>query len=250
MKHKREIIEALLSGLSSMEEFYDSPDVICRHFSNWIDSVKQILASADMNDELNSWNKALNGTIYSDDGSLWVAMSIAKATLIGILNKLETTEIFNTPYLNHEDVFSADRMSSLYVILHCYENSVRCFIEKIFLKELGDNWWEQVANSQMLEKVERVKNKEIKNKWVSPRGGSSPLYCIDWGDLARLIKNNKEFFLPYIGDINFIENRFTQLEDLRNIVAHHGILPSEDDFQRVFISFRDWCRQIGQHKNL
>jgi hypothetical protein len=106
MKHKREIIEALLSGLSSMEEFYDSPDVICRHFSNWIDSVRQILASADMNDELNSWN-------------------------------------------------------------------------------------------------------------------------------------NDKLFLSYIGDIHFIDNRFAQLEDLRNIVAHHGILPSEDDFQRVFISYRD-----------
>ncbi|HYW21589.1 MAG TPA: Swt1 family HEPN domain-containing protein [Nodularia sp. (in: cyanobacteria)] len=250
MKHKREIIEALLSGLSSLEEFYDSPDVIFRHFSNWIDSVRQILDNADMNDELNNWNKSLNGTTYSDDGSLWVAMSIAKATLIGIFNKLETTEIFNTPYLNDEDVLSAERMSKLYVILHCYENSVRCFIEKILSKELGDNWWEEVAGQPMLRTVNTVKEKELTNKWVSPRGGSSPLYYINWGDLVKLIKKREELFLPYIGDMSFIENRFVQLEHSRNIVAHHGILPSEDDFQRVYISFRDWCRQIGQHKNL
>ncbi|MEH1916512.1 MAG: hypothetical protein V7L10_19615 [Nostoc sp.] len=83
----------MLSGLSSMEEFYDSPDVICRHFSNWIDSVKQILANADMNDELNSWNKALNGTIYSDDGSLWVAMSIAKATLTALASVMRYNKL-------------------------------------------------------------------------------------------------------------------------------------------------------------
>ena len=91
----------------------------------------------------------------------------------------------------------------------------------------------------MLEKVETVRSKKIKNKWVYPRGGNSSLYCIDWGDLATFIRNKEELSLPYIGDINFINNRFAQLEDLRNIVAHHGILPSEDDFQKVFISYRD-----------
>jgi|688.fasta_scaffold219794_2 hypothetical protein len=244
MKHKREVIESLLESLSMLETFYDSPDVIFRHFSHWMKSVRCIFNDTDMNDELNIWNNAIKGYEYSDDGSLVVVMQIAKATLIAILNKLETTEVFNTPYLNHEDVINAYKMSSLYVILHCYENSVRCFIEQILSREFGDHWWEKVKNTKTMPKVERAKNFEATNKWISPRGGSSPLYCIDWGDLVTIIRNHQNLFLPYIGDIKFIENRFEQLEGLRNIIAHHGVLPSDDDFQRIFISYRDWCRQI------
>ncbi|WYL97386.1 MAG: Swt1 family HEPN domain-containing protein [Gloeotrichia echinulata IR180] len=227
-----------------LETFYDSPDVIFRHFSHWMNSVRCIFNDTDMNDELNIWNNAIKGYQYSDDGSLVVVMQIAKATLIAILNKLESTEVFNTPYLNQEDVINAYKMSSLYVILHCYENSVRCFIEQILSREFGDNWWEKVKNTRTIEKVERVKKFETINKWISPRGGSSPLYCIDWGDLVTIIKKEDKLFIPYIGDIKFIENRFEQLEGLRNIIAHNGVLPSDDDFQRIFISYRDWCRQI------
>lgn len=244
MKHKREVIESLLESLSMLETFYDSPDVIFRHFSHWMNSVRCIFNDTDMNDELNIWNNAIKGYQYSDDGSLVVVMQIAKATLIAILNKLESTEVFNTPYLNQEDVINAYKMSSLYVILHCYENSVRCFIEQILSREFGDNWWEKVKNTRTIEKVERVKKFETINKWISPRGGSSPLYCIDWGDLVTIIKKEDKLFIPYIGDIKFIENRFEQLEGLRNIIAHNGVLPSDDDFQRIFISYRDWCRQI------
>jgi hypothetical protein len=109
---------------------------------------------------------------------------------------------------------------------------------------MGDDWWDKVSNSEMKKSLKALKEKEEKNKWISPRGSSSPLYYIQWKDLATLIRKNESLFLPYIGNINFIENRFVQIEDLRHIIAHNGVLPSEDDFQRIIISFRDWCRQI------
>jgi hypothetical protein len=38
---------------------------------------------------------------------------------------------------------------------------------------------------------------------------------------------------------------FAELERFRNIVAHNGALPSDDDFQHVELSFKQWCKQVG-----
>ncbi len=245
MRRKREVIEALLSSLSIMEEFYEPPEVIYQQFVNWLNSVYTILDGVDMQDEFNIWNEAMKGFRFSDNQSLSVVMLTAKATLLRILNKLESTEIFNTPYLKHEDIISAYKMSELYVVLHCYENSVRRFIEKVFYKELGENWWEKVANNNMKSRVNERRDQETKNKWISPRG-TSHLYYIQWGDLVTLIRSKQDVFIPeYIDSIKFVESRLEDLEKLRNIVAHNGVVPADDDFQRVIIAFRDWSRQIG-----
>lgn len=148
-----------------------------------------------------------------------------------------------TPYLTESHVDAAFEMAQLYVVLHCYENSVRRVIEQVLSEKLGDSWWENAANSRMQQKVATRKQTESKNRWLSSRG-SSPLYYIDWGDLTALMRKYEAEFLPLIGDVKFVELRFEELERLRNIVAHHGCLPATEDYQRVVISFRDWCLQV------
>ncbi|AHG91307.1 Abi family protein [Gemmatirosa kalamazoonensis] len=135
-------------------------------------------------------------------------------------------------------------MAELYIILHCYENSARRLIETVLSTSLGATWWEKAANTGMKAKYQDRRQKEQRQKWITPRGGS-PLYYIDWGDLVALIRKHENEFLPFISDIKFVELRLEELERLRNIVAHHGVLPAEDDFQRVILSFRDWCRQVN-----
>ena len=93
--------------------------------------------------------------------------------------------------------------------------------------------------------VKGRKEKEKKERWLSPRGETSPLYYLEWGDLVKLIRKEQNLFLPRVSSLRFVENRFEELESLRNIVAHNGVLPSDDDFQRVVLSFRDWCKQLG-----
>lgn len=149
MRRKREVIEELLKGLSMLEKFDNHPYAIASQFADWLPRASSILNGVDMRDESDMWDEATKGIRFSDDYSLVVAMSTVKATLLCILNKLESREIFSTPYLQYEDVTSACKMSDLYVILHCYENSVRRFIESVFCKEFGDNWWEEVANNDI-----------------------------------------------------------------------------------------------------
>lgn len=158
---------------------------------------------------------------------------------------IEATLLNQTPFLSPSDISDAFKMSGLYVILHCYENSVRCLIEKVLSDELGDDWWDKAANDHMKNLVKGRKEAEEKKRWLSPRGQASPLYYLGWGDLEKLIRKYESLFLPYVGELRFVESRFGDLESLRHIVAHHGVLPSDDDFQRVKLSFRDWSRQVG-----
>lgn len=245
MKHKKEIIESLRASLSIMASFNEPPDIVAEKFANWFNRASEILEGAGMNDELTLWQRALNGIRFSDDESLPFAISMVESTLLAILNRLELADVVNAPYLQKVDIKNSYKMSELYVILHCYENSVRRFIEKIFVEKFGEGWWEKVSNTPQRNEVNQRIDKEKKKKWISPRGDSSPLYYLNWGDLGNLIRKHEDIFLPYIGSLSFVESRFSELEGLRNIVAHNGVLPSDDDFQRVIISFRDWCRQIG-----
>jgi hypothetical protein len=119
MRRKREVIEELLKGLSMLEKFDDHPYAIASQFADWLPRASLILDGVDMRDESDMWDEATKGIRFSDDYSLVVAMSTVKATLLRILNKLESTDFFSTPYLQHEDVTSACKMSELYVILHC-----------------------------------------------------------------------------------------------------------------------------------
>ena len=154
--------------------------------------------------------------------------------------------LLNSPYLSEEDINSARKMAELYLIIHCYENSVRKLIETILKNSLGINWWDDASSAGMKRKFADRKAKEEKNKWLSPRGNnSSPLYYLDWSDLVTIIRKYPEEFSIHIHDIKFVELRLEELEKIRNIVAHNGIIPSGDDFQRVILSFKDWCKQVS-----
>jgi hypothetical protein len=137
-------------------------------------------------------------------------------------------------------------MAGLYIILHCLENSVRKFIIDILEKKIGSNWWDKAKNAELEKKIKERKEKEAKNKWLSPRGSLSPLYYLDWGDLVKIIRKFETDFKSFFDEMKFVELRLEELEKVRNIIAHNGVLPSNDDFDRVVLHFKDWCKQVTQ----
>jgi len=157
---------------------------------------------------------------------------------------IERANIRITPFLSPTDIEGAKKMAELYIILHCLENSVRNFIIDILEKEIGVSWWDKAKNTDLEKKVKERKEKENKNKWLSPRGNSSPLFYLDWGDLVKIIRKFEDKFKSFFDEMKFIELRLEELEKVRNIIAHNGIIPSDDDFDRVVLHFKDWCKQI------
>lgn len=157
----------------------------------------------------------------------------------------EKANIAITPYLAPSDIEAAREMAGLYVILHCLENSVRNFIADVLTKKFGSNWWDKAKNSDFERKLNERKAKEAKNKWLSPRGKTSPLYYIDWGDLVKIIRKFESDFNPHIDELKFVELRLEELEKIRNIIAHNGVIPAKDDFDIVILHFKHWCKQLN-----
>lgn len=155
----------------------------------------------------------------------------------------ERLNVSSTPSLKPTDIENAYKMGQVYVAIHCLENSVRNLIRTVLKDKLGEQWWDKAASSGMKQKFIRLKNREAKNKWLTSRGADELNY-IDWGDLVTLIRKYQDYFASHIGDINFVVLRLGELESLRNVIAHNGLLPDEE-ITRIELYFKDWCKQVS-----
>jgi hypothetical protein len=54
----------------------------------------------------------------------------------------------------------------------------------------------------------------------------------------------EDLFRASIGDINFL-HRFVDLGNLRNVVAHNGVIDEPMQFRRVELAIHDWIKQVG-----
>ena len=156
----------------------------------------------------------------------------------------ERLDVSNTPSLTPTDIENAYKMGQIYVAIHCLENSVRNLIRKVLKDTLGEQWWDKAASSEMRQKVISRKNREAKLKWLSSRGADELNY-IDWGDLVTLIRKFPKDFEQFIGTTKFAELKLEELENLRNTIAHNGVLP-DDEIARVELYFKDWCKQVSK----
>lgn len=86
----------------------------------------------------------------------------------------------NTPLLSDENLEGAQKMSQLYIILHCWENSVRNLIAETLILKIGQDWWDKTKNKELERKFDDRRSKESKLKWISPRGTENPLFYLDW----------------------------------------------------------------------
>lgn len=151
----------------------------------------------------------------------------------------------NTPFLENIDIENTHKMAELYLIIFCFENSARHFILKIFSSNFGEDWWNIIKNTDFKKKVEERMSREQKLKWICQRG-TSPLFYLDWSDLLKIIRKYENLFTPFIADLKFIELRFEELERVRNIIAHNGIIPDKNDINRLILYFQDWCKQLKE----
>ncbi len=156
----------------------------------------------------------------------------------------ERLDVSNTPSLTTNDIENAYKMGQVYVALHCLENSVRNLIRQVLKNKLGNNWWDKAANSEMKHFVENRRKTEEKRKWLKPRGADELIY-LDWGHLVTLIRKFPKEFESFIGNTKFVELRLEELENLRNIIAHNGLLP-DDEITRIGLYFKDWCKQVSK----
>ena len=70
------------------------------------------------------------------------------------------------------------------------------------------------------------------------------LSFVEFGDLSNIIIGEWEEFEDLVISQHWLQQRFDELEQTRNFIAHNRfLLPGE--FQRVEMYIADWNRQVG-----
>jgi hypothetical protein len=149
-----------------------------------------------------------------------------------------------TPFIDEGYVTDLEKMISLYAQLHTLENSIRRLIEKTLLAKFGTDWWTVSASSSAKKKHDDRLQKEQTRKWLPSRSSLGPLYSLDWSDLISIMRKFECDFVSYLGEIDFL-HRFNDLGLLRHVVAHHGFVDDQAEFERVKLALRDWQKQVG-----
>jgi len=135
------------------------------------------------------------------------------------------------------------RMARLYALIFCFENSVRELLRSR-LGEGNPDWWSSpsVPNA-VCNNADSRQAKSHKDSWLEG-ANSDVLGFVDFGDLAKIINNNWQFFEDLIPSQHWLSQRLDELEAARNFIAHNRML-SDAEFARIEMYINDWNRQIG-----
>ena len=137
----------------------------------------------------------------------------------------------------------ANTMSPVYVAFYCIENSARELIAERLLVRKGAGWWGSAVPQKIRTAVEKLREREQKNKYHAQRSTELIGYTM-FGNLAQIIVANWEEFSDLFPDQAWVTSRFNDLEMSRNIIMHTGVLP-QLEVERIQSIARDWLRQVG-----
>lgn len=154
----------------------------------------------------------------------------------------EVQRIDNTDF-SPRIIFNATKMSSVFKVFFCLENSVRELIQERLAERFGLNWWDEKVPNKIKDNVEKLKKKEETNRYHAQRVANNIGYTF-FGQLCQIIIHNWEDFSDLFPDQHWVNSRFSDLEMSRNIIMHTGVLP-EIEIERIESICRDWLRQVG-----
>lgn len=140
-------------------------------------------------------------------------------------------------------IIKAKRMAIVYTAVAAFENSVRAFIEKKLLEEIGENWWITGVDENIRKKAEGRMDEEKKIRWHTPRG-DAPINYTEMKHLTDTIRKNWKFFEPHLNNLDWAANIIDTVERSRNVIMHSGELGNRD-IERLGSHMRDWVRQVG-----
>lgn len=147
--------------------------------------------------------------------------------------------------LDEELVFTAKKMSIVYIAICAFENSVRDFVSKKLLETNGEDWWIKCVSEKIRTKAETRRLEESKIRWHTPRGDTIINYT-EFGDLLSIIRNPENWihFEPHIQSIEWADQIIRTIERSRNVIMHSGELVNQD-IERIGMYIRDWQNQVG-----
>jgi hypothetical protein len=135
------------------------------------------------------------------------------------------------------------RMTRIYALLYCFENSVRQLIRERLEEKHGIDWWEKAVPKGIRDQAASRRQNALNNTWLEG-DKNSELHFVDFGDLSKIIIHCWEDFSDLVPTQHWIKQRMDELEQARNFIAHSRLL-LQTEFQRIESYIRDWNKQVG-----
>ena len=167
---------------------------------------------------------------------------IEKEYSIDLGRKAQTEKTIEGSYYSQFDQALRDEartMSVHYELFYCLERSIRSLIVDVFEAAGEDEWWDKLVPDHVKANAKRSIKRE-KEAAVTPRS-SAPIDYTNFGELGEIIKANWGIFGGVFNDIKAVERVMSNLNSLRNPIAHCSPL-AEDEILRLELSLRDWFR--------
>jgi hypothetical protein len=155
----------------------------------------------------------------------------------------EVVERLPIDALDEDLVSRAQRMAAVYVAIAAFENSVREFVSKVLLENVGADWWTTKVSDKIREKAESRRKEEEKIRWHTARG-DEPINYTEFGDLSSIVGQNWALFEDYLQSLEWMRQIILTVERSRNVIMHSGELGLQD-VERIATAIRDWIRQVG-----
>ncbi|AZV77695.1 hypothetical protein EBB79_07190 [Parasedimentitalea marina] len=135
----------------------------------------------------------------------------------------------------------AARMSEIYEVFFCLENSIRRLVRDAMVEIEGPNWWGSVRvdENRIRKEAEQRRQKEI-DSGITPRSEDMIDYTT-FGELSQLITDNWDVFDAIFVSKRAVSNVTNQLNLLRGPIAHCN---DTDDLEqeRLNLAVRSWFK--------
>ncbi|CAG0994696.1 hypothetical protein METP2_02839 [Methanosarcinales archaeon] len=197
--------------------------------------------------EINNIIRSLGLEVITDT---YTVDKISKTSVEDVLHDIEkevSDELQIDKILPTEILDEGKRMAESYLLIYCFENTLRFFIDKVSTAKYGNGYWNNLTITRDLKDLIIQRKKiEAKNQFHSLRGDNE-LFYLDMDNLYNIIEHNWDIFRSFFPSQDFIRTRVTETAITRNHVAHNGWI-SNDDFNRVLGYYKDILKQLGQLK--
>ena len=134
-------------------------------------------------------------------------------------------------------------MTRLYSLVYCFENSVRTLISERLAERHGVAWWQESVPPKIRASAESRQEDARKSSWLEGQK-RDVLGFVDFGNLAGLIIHNWDDFADLVPSQQWLKQRFDELEQARNFVAHNRLL-QPGEFARIEMYVADWNKMVG-----
>lgn len=138
----------------------------------------------------------------------------------------------------------AARMSELYEVFYCLENSIRRLVTNTLQEESGAKWWDsdRVDENRVRKPCNDRRDKEV-DSGITPRSDSLIDYTT-FGELSQLITDNWDIFDPMFTSKKAVSNVTNQLNLMRGPIAHCN--PTDElEQERLSIIVRSWFKVLA-----